>query len=233
VLYYSVVMAESPSKHCVAAAYAPNPEGPFTPAQSPLFCDLSAGGAIDADGFTDPVSHRQYVVYKVDGNSVGNGGACSNTVAPIAPTPLNLQEVSPDDGYTPIGGLTTILLNDPDDGPNIEAPSLTYDASSGTYILFYSSKCFTTTPYNIRYATSSSVYGPYTKQGNSFLWTGSTAANVQIPGGIDITKDGKKAVFHGDTNPGWFAGDGSKRVRSMYAIELDVGGGGASAGRLY
>ncbi|KAJ9617300.1 hypothetical protein H2200_001021 [Cladophialophora chaetospira] len=224
VLYYSVVMAESPSKHCVAAAYAPNPEGPFTPVQTPLFCDLGAGGAIDADGFTDPATNRQYVVYKVDGNSVGNGGACSNTVAPIAPTPLNLQEVSNDDGYTAIGGLATILLNDAEDGPNIEAPSLTYDPSSRTYILFYSSKCFTHSDYNIRYATSTSVYGPYTKQPNSFLTTGATSANLYIPGGFDITKDGKRAVFHADTNMGWFAGDGSKRVRAMYALDLNLGG---------
>ncbi|KIW68506.1 hypothetical protein PV04_04448 [Phialophora macrospora] len=233
VLYYSVVMAESPSKHCVAAAYATNAEGPFTPVQTPLFCDLGAGGAIDADGFNDPTTNRQYVVYKVDGNSVGNGGACSNTVAPIAPTPLNLQEVSNDDGYTLLGGTTTILLNDPDDGPNIEAPSLTYDASSGTYILFYSSKCFTQAPYNIRYATSTSIYGPFTKQPNPFLATGNTVANLYIPGGIDITKDGKKAVFHGDINMGWFSGDGSKRVRAMYALDLDVGGGAVYPGDLY
>lgn len=226
-------MAESPSKHCVAAAYAPNPEGPFTPVQTPLFCDLGAGGAIDADGFNDPTTNRQYVVYKVDGNSVGNGGACSNSNAPIAPTPLNLQEVSGDDGYTPIGGQVTILINDSNDGPNIEAPSIAYDAPSGQYILFYSSRCFTTAPYNIRYATSTSIYGPYTKQPNSFLVTGSTAANVYIPGGIDITKDGKRAVFHADVNMGWFAGDGSKRVRAMYAVDLDFSYGFANPGRLY
>jgi beta-xylosidase len=176
-------MAESPSKHCVAAAYASTAEGPFTPVNEPLFCDLASGGAIDADGFQDPVTGRQYVVYKVDGNAIGHGGACSNTVAPIAPTPLNLQEVSALDGYTPIGGQTTILLNDANDGPNIEAPSLAYN--NGVYTLFYSSRCFTTTPYNVRYATSTSITGPYTKQPNSFLVTGSTAANVYIPGGCD------------------------------------------------
>jgi len=233
VLYYSVAMAETPSKHCVAAAYASSAEGPYTPVQNPLFCDLEDGGAIDADGFMDPATKRQYIVYKVDGNSVGHGGACGNTVAPVAPTPLNLQEVSPDDGYTFIGGLNTILLNDASDGPDIEAPSLAYDSNTGLYILLYSSGCFTQTPYNIRYATSTSIYGPYTKQPNSFLVTGSTSANVYIPGGIDITKDSKKAVFHGDVNMGWFAGDGSLRQRAMYAIDLDFSGGAATPGRLY
>lgn len=226
-------MAESPGKHCVAAATASVPQGPFTPVQTPLFCDLSAGGAIDADGFNDPTSHRQFVIYKVDGNSVGNGGACANTVNPIAPTPLVLQEVSADDGYTFVAAPVTVLLNDAEDGPNIEAPSLTYDASSGTYILFYSSRCFSQTPYNIRYATSKSIYGPYVKQSNSFLQTGSTAANLYIPGGIDVTKDGKLAVFHGDLNMGWFQNDGSKRVRGMYAMQLAVGNGAVGPGVLY
>ncbi|EXJ93848.1 hypothetical protein A1O1_02241 [Capronia coronata CBS 617.96] len=233
VLYYSVSMAESPAKHCVAAATAPNPEGPFTPVQTPLFCDLDAGGAIDADGFNDPATHRQYVIYKVDGNSVGHGGECSNTVDPIAPTPLVLQEVNADDGYTLIGSPTTVLVNDPEDGPNIEAPALAYDGSLGTYIIFYSSRCFTMTPYNIRYATSTSIYGPYTKQATSFLKTGSTPANLYIPGGIDVTKDGRRAVFHGDTNMGWFENDGSKRVRAMYAMDLSLGNGVVQPGRLY
>lgn len=232
-LYYSVSMAQSPGQHCVAAATASNPAGPFSPVQTPLFCDLTVGGAIDADGFNDPSTHRQYVIYKVDGNSVGNGGECANTVNPIAPTPLVLQEVSPDDGHSFIGQATTVLLNDPTDGPNIEAPTLTYDASSGTYILLYSSRCFTTAPYNIRYATSKSIYGPYTKQPNSFLSTGGTSASVYIPGGIDVTKDGKLAVFHGDVNMGWFKNDGSKRVRAMYAIDLSVSNGAINPGLLY
>lgn len=221
-------MAENPAKHCVAAATAPNPEGPFRPINTPLFCDLGNGGAIDPDGFNDPASHRQFVIFKVDGNSVGSGGECSNSVSPIAPTPLVLQEVNPEDGYSFIGGPTTVLLNDPEDGPNIEAPTLTYDASSETYILFYNSRCFATSSYTIRYATSKSIYGPYTKQHTQFLQTGDTAANLYAPGGIDVTKDGKLAVFHGDTNMGWVQGDGSKRVRAMYAISLTSGNGAMS-----
>ena len=127
----------------------------------------------------------------------------------------------------------TILLNDAEDGPDIEAPSLAYDDASQTYILFYSSGCFTQTSYSIRYATSSSINGPYTKQPNPFLVTGSTAANVYIPGGIDITRDGKRAVFQADLNKGWFAGDGSKRVRAMYAVDLSYANGVPSPGYLY
>lgn len=226
-------MASSPAQHCVGAATASSAKGPFTPLQTPLFCDLTAGGAIDADGFLDPVTQRQYVIYKVDGNSVGHGGECANTDLPIVPTPLILQEVNPNDGYTFIGQPVTVLLNDDNDGPNIEAPTLTYDSSSGKYVLFYSSRCFTSSAYNIRYATSTSITGPYKKASDSFIQTGGTAADVYIPGGLDITKDGKLAVFHGDVNLGWFQNDGSKRVRAMYAIALDIDYGNPGVSKMY
>ncbi|KAK4939045.1 hypothetical protein LTR10_020619 [Elasticomyces elasticus] len=234
VLYYSVSMASSPGQHCVAAATASSAKGPFTPVGSaPLFCDLTDGGAIDADSFLDPVTQKQYIVYKVDGNSKGHGGACSNTVAPIVPTPLILQEVDASDGYTFIGDPITVLENDASDGPNIEAPTLTYDSSSGLYVLFYSSECFVTTSYNIRYATSTSITGPYKKAADSFVDTGATAADVYIPGGFDVTKDGKYAVFHGDTNMGWFQNDGSKRVRAMYGIALAINYGNPAVSKMY
>jgi len=226
-------VATAPNKHCVGAATASNPEGPYIPEEEPLFCDLGAGGAIDADGFNDPQTNRQYVVYKVDGNSVGHGGACANTVDPIAPTPLILQEVSPDDGYSLIGSPVEVLLNEPSDGPNIEAPSLTYDSSSRRYILFYSSRCFATDAYQVRYATSTSITGPYTKHPEPFLQTGTSPVNLYAPGGLDLTKDGRKAVFHGDLNMGWFHNDGTKRVRAMYAIDLAISSTAVQPGEFY
>ena len=183
----------------------------------PLFCDIPAGGNIDPNGAVDPQTNNQYVVYKVDGNSNGDG----------SPTPIMLQQVSSIDGTTSIGDPVTILTNESEDGPYIEAPALTYDSSTQTYILFYNSGGFTVNAYTINYATASVITGPYTRQGK-FLATGDTAADVQLPGGIDVSGDGTKAVFHGDTNPGWFSGDGSLRVRAMYAIDLDISGGTAS-----
>lgn len=78
ILYYSASTKEDPSKHCVGAATASTARGPYTPVGSePLFCPLSEGGAIDAAGYND--NGQRYVVYKVDGNSLGHGGACGNT----------------------------------------------------------------------------------------------------------------------------------------------------------
>ena len=142
-----------------------------------------------------------------------------------------LQQVSSIDGTSMIGGPVEILTNIAEDGPMIEAPALTFDPSSQTYILFYNSGCYTDPDYSVKYATSNSITGPYTRRGN-FLTTGSTAANVQLPGGIDVTGDGTKAVFHGDTNLGWLEGNGTPRVRSMYAIDLNIAGGTVSQGPL-
>ena len=187
-----------------------------------MFCDVAAGGAIDADGFTDPQTGKQYVVYKVDGNSNGHGGCAANTADPIVPTPLILQEVSATDGFTLIGTGTQIMTNLPEDGPNVEAPALAYDASTETYILFFNSGCFTSTTYNVQYATSKSIFGTYTRGSSPLLVTGSTAANVYIPGSLDVTPDGKKAIFHGDLNMGWFNNDGSRRVRGLYTVDISA-----------
>ncbi|KAK6378002.1 hypothetical protein LTR64_001385 [Lithohypha guttulata] len=132
VLYYSATTAEDISKHCVGVATSDTPKGPFVASDTPLYCDLSIGGAIDADGFRDPATGKQYVVYKVDGNSLGNGGACKNTIPPIMSTPIILQEVNVDDGATPIGQGITLLTNNADDGPVIEAPTLAYNAGPYT-----------------------------------------------------------------------------------------------------
>ena len=230
-MYYAASLASSPRLHCVGAATASVPAGPYTPASNPVFCDTSIGGAIDPDITMDPSSGSMFVVYKVDGNSIGNGGACSNTVAPIVSTPIILQEISADDGVTLIGGGVEILANGPDDGPMVEAPSLFYDSNNARWVLFFNSQCFTDTAYRIDYATSSSIAGPYSRQG-TFLSTGSTTANVQLPGGIDITPDGTRAVFHGDVNLAWVNGntDGGPRTRAMYAATLGTSGGTVALG---
>lgn len=162
----------------------------------PLACpDLhTLGGAIDPDGFYDPSTHKRYVVYKTDGNSLGHGGTCSNSIAPIMPTPLMLQEVSTHDGITPIGGPVQLLDRDVIDGPLIEAPSL-HRSAEGIYFLFYSSNCFTTPAYDVAYATATNINGPYTRATRPLLIT--SDANLVGPGGLDIIRGGDMMVFHG------------------------------------
>ena len=152
------------------------------------------GGAIDPEGFQDPSNNKHYVLYKVDGNSLGHGGSCGNTVAPIMPTPIMLQEVSPHDGITPIGAPVKVLDRDVLDGPLIEAPAL-HRSAEGIYFLFYSSNCFTTPLYDVAYATAPEIHGPYTRSNRPLL--ASSDANLVGPGGLDIIRNGDMVVFHG------------------------------------
>jgi hypothetical protein len=96
--------------------------GPYSAAATAIACNLTAGGAIDPSGFTDQ-DGTHYVVYKVDGNSVGHGGSCGNTVARIISTPLMLQQLA-GDSITPVNEPIELLDRGDADGPLIEAPNM-------------------------------------------------------------------------------------------------------------
>ncbi|KAI5365427.1 putative glycoside hydrolase, family 43 [Septoria linicola] len=197
VMYFSASTIEDTTKHCVGAAVSDNVLGPYTPtSDEPLFCPLSEGGAIDAAGYND--NGQRYIVYKVDGNSLGHGGACNNQVEPIVPTPLKLQPVA-SDGYT-LQGDATILLDHvgaTDDGI-LEAPVVV--KKDGIYFLLFSSGCFTTTNYDVDYATADSITGPYTRAASPLISTGQDG--LQGPGGADVSKDLKYLLFHANYGNG-------------------------------
>jgi beta-xylosidase len=75
--------------------------GPYTSAETTIAYPLDKGGAIDPSGFTDTDGKKHYVMYKVDGNSLGDGGMCGNNDHSHS-TPLMLQPLK-DDGISPIG----------------------------------------------------------------------------------------------------------------------------------
>ncbi|CAD0097084.1 unnamed protein product [Aureobasidium mustum] len=203
VMTYSAAVKGSPGKHCIGAALATQPQGPYTPQATPLVCPLDQGGAIDSDNFMD-VDGTQYVVYKVDGNSIGHGGSCGNTVAPIVNTPIMLQKLA-GDGVTPVGSPVKLLDRGDLDGPLIEAPSL-MRTSNGKYVLFFSSNCFASSNYDVTYAFADNINGPYVKLG-PIMVTGTD--NLYSPGGQSVAADGKHMMFHagdvGPANMGWRA----------------------------
>lgn len=223
VMYYSAALATNSSIHCLGVATSDNIEGPWTVDDEPWQCDSAQGGTIDSSGFVDKDGTR-YVTYKIDGNSVGNGGSCDNTVAPIKSTPIMLQKVA-GDGTTKIGAATQILDRTDADGPLVEAPNIIM-SSNGEYVLFYSSHCFTSTDYNVLYATASSVAGPYTRASNAFLMTGTF--NLTSPGGGTSTvgEQNNVMVFHGNcpSNEG-----GSNRC--MFVSNFTETGAGVLANR--
>ena len=213
------------SQHCIGAATSPNIMGPYMPLNETFACNLKVGGAIDPDGFIDlpDPDQARYVVYKIDGNSIGHGGFCKNTKKPIVPTPIMLQKVA-SDGYTKIEEPVELIRNIPSDGPNIEAPALIYDPTRQLYILFFNAHCFTTLTYRILYATSKTLLGPYTRGEKPFLASGYTKADVHSPGGIDFNANSKnytKFVFQADLNLEWFHNKG-KRDRGLFVASLEV-----------
>ncbi|KAK6189427.1 hypothetical protein LQW54_013266 [Pestalotiopsis sp. IQ-011] len=198
VMYYSGEVRNNTRFHCIGAATAQSVLGPYKPAATPFNCDLSVGGSIDPAGFQDKDGER-YVVYKVDGNSIGHGGSCGNEVAPIVPTPIMLQRVA-QDGITKIGYATQILDRGDADGPLVEAPAIMLDRD-GLYVMFFSSGCFTESTYNVNYATATSVLGPYTKSSTPLIVT-DDSFGLNAPGGATPTVDGNSIVFHADCAEG-------------------------------
>lgn len=208
--------------HCVGTAISHNVSGPFVPLDDPLTCDLDIGGSIDPDGFHDPVTGHDFVVYKVDGNSMGKQSTC---IKKVGPTPLRLQRVDSKDGFTKIGDPVDLLQNNRRDGPDIESPTLLY--RDGIHYLLHNSGCFAGKDYTIRYATSAhGIYGPYTRQPRPLVLTGQMFGDSMMhsPGGPDVdATNSSRIIFHADVNMTTFTGFRytlPHRVRAMFAAEL-------------
>ncbi|QDS72761.1 hypothetical protein FKW77_004311 [Venturia effusa] len=212
VMYYSAALTQFSAHHCVGAAFSANIEGPYIAQDHPLVCpdptgnganlnpsitSPGAGGAIDAAGFRD-TDGQLYLLWKVDGNSVGSGGVCGNTIAPQRSTPIMIVAVQAD-GVTPKGNPIQLLDRDDSDGPLVEAPNLVRTTDGG-YVLFYSSNCYTTPGYDVAYATSKTLLGPYVKAPNPLIMTGTQG--LSAPGGASIAADGQHMVFHANVGTG-------------------------------
>ncbi|KAJ5462304.1 hypothetical protein N7530_010509 [Penicillium desertorum] len=213
VMYYSGEAKSYLRHHCVGTAIADHPAGPYVPSNTPLSCRLDRGGSIDPAGFKDKDGSR-YVVFKVDGNSIGNGGDCNNGVEPLVSTPILLQKVGAD-GVTPIGDAVQILdRNTADgDGPLVEAPNLILHGD--TYFLFYSTHCFTDPLYDVRYATAKSITGPYTKTNVPLINAGNTG--LISPGGGNVCGCGDRMLFHGFCTE-------ERTSRCMYVADVIIEG---------
>lgn len=198
VMYYTARPTSNPDVHCIGTATSKTVKGPYEAAEKPFACPVGPGGAIDPSGYKDLATGLRYVVYKVDGNNRGNGGECGNTIEPILSTPIQLQQVG-SDGVSPIGEPVTILDRDASDGPLVEAPSL-YRSVEGIYFLFFSSNCFDSSKYDIKYATATNILGPYVKASTPLVRSGD-GPNLNGPGGADISDNGTLLAFHANLNP--------------------------------
>ena len=224
-MYYAANAANHSMRHCIGAATSQNVEGPYTPLPTSIACPLVQGGAIDPSGFLD-IDGKNYVVYKVDGNSLDEGRICVSNLKPSKkitprPTPLMLQALA-SDAVTPFGDPIELLDRTDADGPLIEAPSLVR-SKEGKYVLFFSSNCFDTPLYDVAYATSDRLTGPYTRAAAPFLKTGmGPPPGLKGPGGAAVTPDGSKLVFHGIL--GHATNKLSKLFRGMYTVDIEIDG---------
>lgn len=212
IMYFS---GELPShQHCIGVARSPTITGPYKPDAEPWACPREAGGAIDASGFFDQATGSRYVVYKVDGNSKPGFSPCGKGVNdPKLRTPLMLQEVDVYDGTTKRGEPIELLDRvAAEDGALIEAPDITR-LSDGTYVLFFSSHCFNDPKYDIKYAWSYSVTGPYRRGTQPLLRT--SEFGLHAPGGVTT---GKIRGFLGDKDFMGFHGNCQGKGRCFYTV---------------
>ncbi|MDQ4087164.1 MAG: glycoside hydrolase family 43 protein, partial [Pseudomonadota bacterium] len=176
-------------RHCLGAAVAERPEGPFVGIGEPLVCAEFANGVIDASPFRDGDS--LYVYYKDDSNCCAPGSA------------IYAQGLSPD-GLAALGPAHRLVANN--DSPEehddwewrvVEAPTMV--RRGDTYFLFYSGNFFGNKNYSVAYLRCATPRGPCTDPGENPILYSHDASPLVGPGHqalLDIA--GRSYVFfHG------------------------------------
>lgn len=172
-LYFTARHTAS-DRQCIGVASSVQPQGPFVSrSASPLVCQLTLGGSIDASGFTDR-DGKQYLYWKNDGNCCGQKTGL--WVQPLAAGGLTLN------------GTPKELIDNgqPWEGNLIEAPFMYWHA--GQYYLFYSAAAWESATYAVGYAVGPSATGPFRKSATNPLL--GTTGVVAGPGGEGVITDG-------------------------------------------
>lgn len=220
-MYYTAQVPDH--LHCIGVATSSTVAGPYEPQDQPIVCPTDQGGAIDPEGFRDADGTR-YLVYKIDGNSFDKPGR------PFRATPLMLQRVAAD-GYTLEGSPVPIMDRIASDGPLVEAPSLGRYPRAGQpdlYVLFFSSNMFSGPGYDVKYATSESITGPYVRGDTPLLQTGDGPGRALIgPGGLDVGVSSTQVVFHSITKG--TMGPHEHLDRPLWTAEITIQGTTVSA----
>lgn len=126
-----------------------------------------------------------------------------------------LQEMNVNDWVTPVGNPVQILDREDEDGPLVEAPSI-IRFPNGHYLLFYSSHCYDSVDYDVKYAVATSITGPYTRQG-SLLSSGQFG--LTSPGGATPTPGGDVLLFHANCALGL-----PTLTRCLHTVDLKYNG---------
>jgi Glycosyl hydrolases family 43 len=152
-LYFSALLRNvHPQTHCIGAAYASSPTGPFVPSDHTLVCQLDHRGSIDPRVFVDGT--HLVLLWKSEDNA-----------NPYVPGPdqggntgIYSQELSAD-GRDLIGQPAKILgPSQPWEGTIVEAPDMV--EAWGTYWLFFSGNWYWSASYGIGVAACETPFGP-------------------------------------------------------------------------
>lgn len=199
-------------RHCLGAAVADRPDGPFVGINTPLVCSDFLNGVIDASVFEE--AGQLTLTFKDDSNCCAPGSA------------IYVQGLSPD-GLAAVGPATKLLANNDSPGEQddwewrvVEAPTMV--KRHGTYWLFYSGNFFGNKNYAVAVLRCASPRGPCSDQGdNPILWSHKETSLIG-PGHQSVLQVGKRDLlfFHG-----WNADpDGREQPgvhqRCLYVSEL-------------
>jgi GH43 family beta-xylosidase len=208
--------AEAPrvlQRHCLGAAVAASPAGPFTGLDEPLVCTDFADGVIDAGIFSDGAAH--YLYYKDDANCCGRGSA-------IFVQPLTA------DGLTPLGRPIRLHSNNDSPGPEddwewrvVEAPTMV--KRGGAYFLFFSGNFFGNKNYSVGYLRCASPIGPCRDLGDNPILHSFAGSPLIGPGHQAVLEENGRSLlfFHGwNREPQAGDKDGLNR-RCLYAARID------------
>ncbi|KAF1990643.1 glycoside hydrolase family 43 protein [Aulographum hederae CBS 113979] len=163
------------SIHCVGAAKALSPLGPFKPMPAPLFCPSGEGeGTNDPDGFRAANGDR-YIIYK--------NGSAENAARQSR---IWIQKVSKLDGVTFEGPGKELVVSTEEGDNDTEGPALVANPLGG-YTLFYAIGTYTLPDYRIAYKHSYFIEGPYETPERILLQTGVyQGINITAPGAPDF-----------------------------------------------
>ncbi|MEA2998230.1 MAG: hypothetical protein QOK17_63 [Sphingomonadales bacterium] len=200
-------------RHCLGAAIAARPEGPFVGIGPPLVCSAFRDGAIDASPLRD--GKRLYLYFKADGNCCGR---------PSAIYGIRLRA----DGLAAVGRPRKLLANN--DGPEayddwewrvVEAPTMV--RRFARYWLFYSGNFFGNRNYSVGYLACAGPLGPCRDEGRNPILRSFLASPILGPGHQSVLRQGKRDLifFHAwNRDP-----DGRERAgvhqRCLYVADID------------
>ena len=200
-------------RHCLGAAVADRPEGPFRGIDAPLVCAEFAHGTIDAHAFRDPEGGL-YLYYKEDSNCCSPGSA------------IWVQGLSPD-GLAALGPPVRLVASNDSPGREddwewrvVEAPTM--HRRGGRYFLFYTGNFFGNRNYSVAYLRCASPRGPCDDPGeNPILWSHAETSLIGPGHQALIERGGRSYVFfHGwNRDPDRQRGEGPFK-RCLYVSRI-------------